>query len=62
MPQVRIAFPGAEGCRLALYEWALIVLPFFLESSELELELAGHLSRSGFLPETLDLFYLVTDC
>ena len=31
-----------------LYEWALIVLPFFLESSGLSLELADYMGPSTF--------------
>ena len=40
-----VAFSGVEGYQLALYEWAFIVHPFFLESSELSLELADYLGR-----------------
>jgi hypothetical protein len=44
----RVSFPGVEGYQLALYEWALIVLPFFLENSLVSRELADHSSRSTF--------------
>lgn len=44
----RVAFPGVEGYQLASYEWALMVLPFFLENSVVSLELADYLSHSTF--------------
>ena len=43
-----LAPPGMEGFRIALYEWALMVFPFFLERSTVSLELAEYLSRSTF--------------
>ena len=57
-----VAPSGVEGYRLALYEWALIVLPFFLESSELSLELAdylGDLGRSTFSMVSVRFPYLM---
>ena len=53
-----VAFSGVEGYQLALYEWALIVLPFLLESSELSLELADYLNRSTFLMVSVRFPYL----
>jgi hypothetical protein len=53
-----VAFSGVEGYQLALYEWALIVLPFFLESSELSPELADYLDRSTFLMVSVRFPYL----
>jgi len=43
-----LAPPGIEAFQIALYEWALIVFPFFLERSTVSLKLADHLSRSTF--------------
>ena len=53
-----VAFSGVEGYHLALYEWALIVLPFFLKSSELSPELADYLGRSTFSMVSVRFPYL----
>ena len=53
-----VAFSGVEGYQLALYEWALIVLPFFLESSELSPELADYLGCSTFSMVSVRFPYL----
>jgi len=53
-----VAFSGVEGYQLALYKWALIVLPSFLESSELSLELADYLGHSTFWMVSVRFQYL----
>jgi len=43
---------------ISRYEWAFIVHPFFLESSELSLELADYLGRSTFWMVSVRFQYL----
>ncbi|KIM37526.1 hypothetical protein M413DRAFT_257021 [Hebeloma cylindrosporum] len=53
-----VASPGLEDYQVALYEWALIVLPFFLENSAVSPDLAEHLSRSTFSINSVRFPYL----